>query len=148
MNRIPVYYFGRDYAEKHGQLKAWEESRKVDKQFADEVQKRAGETQSGREIEELADDLIRVYGLERAMTMLARTVHFRTRDAQVSDYIRENADNLPPDWSEWPDELDPCVCCELPDHALNALYLKTVAGLNAQVVYEDEENEDEQEREL
>ena len=147
MNQIPFYYQSRVYAEKQGQLREWEASREADRRFADEVKKRADESLSSVEIGELVDDLIRNYGLERAMIMLARTVQFRAKDAELSDYVREHAANLPPHFNDGLDEIDPCICCELPDRILNAIYMKT-AERTEQTAAEEMEIEDEAEQEI
>ena len=149
MNQIPLYYQNRVYAEKKGQLKEWEASYEADKRLADEVQQRANESLSSSEIGELVDDLIRNYGLERAMCMLARTVQFRERDTQLSLYVRVHSANLPAAINESPNEIDPCICChKLPSLALDALYRKMAERYEEQAISEELENEDEAEQEI
>jgi hypothetical protein len=148
VNQIPVYYQNREYAVKQEQLQKWEASREADRQFADEVHRRAKESLSSHEIGELVDDLIRNYGLERAMVMLARTVQFREQDTQLSLYVRIHAAKRPTGFNESPSEIDPCICCQmLPALALDALYRKMAERFDERTIPEDLENEDEAEQE-
>ena len=148
MNQPPFYYQSRVYAEKQGQLKEWEASRETDKWFVDEVERKAEESLSSHEIGELVNDLIRNYGLERAMMMLARTVQFRTKDAELSDYVRIHAANMPHYENGGLDEIDPCICCHLVPQTLDALYRKMSERVKEFMIIEELENEDETEQEI
>ena len=150
MNQIPFYHLSRADAEKQGQFKEWETSREADEQFVDEVERRADESLSGHEIGELVDDLIRNYGLERAMIMLARTVQFRARDKHISDHVREHAAKLLLASNEEEEPIDPCIYPhKLPPRIADALYRQAAVRLDEQEnIIEEQENEDEAEQEI
>ena len=124
---MPVYYPSSAYAQQHGEQGLWLESHRINLECSSQINSRAAEIYDSRELDLLIEDLIRIYGVERALCVLSRTVQFKDWDARISHAVKERAKQF--DFTQWKQDGDdasegyicPDVCCKSVDYLCHRL---------------------------
>lgn len=115
---LPIYYPSYPYARAHNEVELWRESHRIDMECKGQINRRATESHNSRELDLMIEDLMRIYGLERTMCVLSRTIQFRDWDERISEAVRERAKEVetpdkdkdePQQKNDVLHELDPCV---------------------------------------
>jgi len=116
---LPVYYPSYQYANAHNEAELWRESHRVSRECRGQINRRAMEAHNSRELDLMIDDLIRIYGIERTMCVLSRTVQFKDWDERISQAVKDRAKRFDFKASEYEkedatkkyilDRIDPCV---------------------------------------
>lgn len=116
---LPVYYPSFRYAREHDEVELWRESHRINVECKGQINRRALEAQNSRELALMVDDLIRVYGVERTLCVLSRTIQFKDWDERLSQAVRKRAKRFQFIEQELEDtsatkqyicaDLDPCI---------------------------------------
>lgn len=147
---MPVYYPSFRYAREHNEAELWRESHRVTMECKGQINRRALEAQNSRELDLMIDDLIRIYGLERTMCVLSRTIQYQDWDERLSQGVKVRAKHF--SFKEQVDEgIDPTeryICHDLHPCVLDALYRKLMEKEAEQTAFFESQQEalfDEQE---
>lgn len=120
---MPMYYPSFHYAHEHDETELWRESHRVNMECKGQINRRALESNNSWELDLMINDLIRVYGLERTMCVLSRTILHKDWDERLSQAVKERAKRFHYKQQEYEDrdptkqyichDLDPCILDEL-----------------------------------
>jgi len=141
---LPVYYPSFAYATQHDERELWLESHRVNLECRGQINRRAMEVHDSRELDLMIEDLIRIYGVERTLCVLSRTVQFRDWDARISHAVKERAKQF--DFQEWAldDENDPSeeyVCPDISVHAVDYICRRLMEREAEQLAQEQRRHE-------
>jgi hypothetical protein len=90
----PVYYPSFRYAREHNEIELWGESHRINMECKGQINRRALEANNSRELDLMIDDLIRIYGVERTMCVLSRTIQYKDWDERLSQAIIKRVKHL------------------------------------------------------
>lgn len=123
---MPVYYPSFRYAREHDEIELWRESHRVNMECKGQINRRALEAHNSRELDLMIDDLIRIYGLERTMCVLSRTIQFKDWDERLSQAVKERAKRFKFNEQEYEgnDPTKRYLCHDLHPLILNELFRK------------------------
>lgn len=145
---MPIYYPTFRYAREHDEVTLWRESHRVNMECKGQINRRALEANNSRELDLMITDLIRVYGLERTMCVLSRTIQYKDWDERLSQAVKERAKRF--HFNEYPYE-DPTkqyICHDLDPCILDMLYRKLMEKEAEQVAFDSRQQVFSDEREL
>ncbi len=111
---IPVYYPSLEEADRNDERELWLESYNINMECIRTIEDRAMSAFNTRELDSLITDLAENYGVERAMYVLSRTVHFQEWDGRFNEVVRARAEmfRFPGAQcvkSNYITEIDPCI---------------------------------------
>ena len=88
---IPVYYPSLEEAERSNERNLWLDSYKLNMACRNAIANSELTAFNSRKTESFIKDLVRIYGVERAMYVLSRTVQYRDWDTGFSEIVRSRA---------------------------------------------------------
>lgn len=137
---LPIYYPSYPYAREHNEVELWRESHRIDMECKGQINRRAMESHNSRELDLMIEDLVRIYGLERTMCVLSRSVQFRDWDERISEAVRERAKEFDfQETSEDEPNSKGYILQELDPWALDYLFRRLMEREAQQVAYEQEQ---------
>lgn len=143
---IPVYYPSLEEAAQKDEAALWCDSYNINMDCRNFIQDKAMTAMSSRELDALIGELVRTYGVERAMYVLSRTIQFSDWDARFDQAVLDRAAK-----TDFPDartpreayqvdptaryvaEIDPCVA--------NAIFIKLMELEDEQELTTQTEND-------
>lgn len=147
---MPVYYPTFRYAREHDEAELWRESHRVNMECKGQINRRALEAHNSRELDLMIDDLIRIYGLERTMCVLSRTIQYKDWDERLSQAVRERARGFTFNEQEY-EGVDPTrkyICHDLDPCVLEALYRRLMETEAEQINFDSQQQALSDEQEL
>lgn len=143
---LPVYYPSFAYATQHDERELWLESNRVNIECRGQINRRAMEVHDSRELDLMIEDLLRIYGVERTLCVLSRTIQFRDWDERISHAVRERAKLYDfPEWGEnGNDPSEEYICPDISVDAVDYIcrrLMEREAGQLAQEQRRDIEHE-------
>jgi hypothetical protein len=115
-----------------------------------QINRRALEAHNSRELDLMIGDLIRIYGVERTLCVLSRTIQYKDWDERLSQAVRDRAKRFQFNEREYEDasptrqyichDIDPCV--------LDALYRRLMEKEAEQVAFDSRQQAHADELEL
>lgn len=147
---MPVYYPTFRYAREHDEVELWRESHRINMECKGQINRRALEANNSRELDLMINDLIRVYGLERTMCVLSRTIQYKDWDERLSQAVKERAKRFHFNEQEYQDQ-DPTkqyICQDLDPCVLDMLYRKLMEKEAEQVAFDSRQQVFSDEQEL
>lgn len=145
----PVYYPSFRYAREHDEIELWRESHRIDMECKGQINRRALEANNSRELDLMIDDLIRIYGIERTMCVLSRTIQYKDWDERLSQAVVKRAKLF--SFNEQDNEnsapAKQYICQDLPPGVVDELYRKLMEKEAEQSAYDNRQQvlSDEQE---
>lgn len=135
---MPVYYPSFPYARQHGEIELWRESFRINMECKGQINQRALEANNSRELDLMIGDLIRIYGLERTMCVLSRTIQYQDWDKRLSEAVRERAKRFQFNDPEHKgdDPTEQYICHGLQPCLLDAVYRKLMEKEAEQAAYD------------
>lgn len=91
MDRTPVYRYPGDYAEEHGELKQYRASYKADRACKNAIEEAVDlyHTSNGFDAKSAVREVMKQFGCERVLYILAVTVRHKTHDGRISRSNKE-----------------------------------------------------------
>lgn len=126
---IPVYYPSLEEAARKDEAALWRDSYNINMDCRNFIQDKAMTAMNSRELDSFIGELVRFYGVERAIYVLSRTIQFSDWDSRFDQAVLDRAGQ-----TDFPDartprdgnhvdpttryvtEIDPCVA--------NAIFMK------------------------
>lgn len=145
---MPIYYPTFRYAREHDEVTLWRESHRINMECKGQINRRALEANNSRELDLMITDLIRVYGLERTMCVLSRTIQYKDWDERLSQAVKERAKRF--HFNEYPyaDPTKQYICHDLDSCILDMLYRKLMEKEAEQIAFDSRQQVFPDEREL
>lgn len=148
---IPVYYPSYRYAHEHDEVELWRESHRINMECKGQINRRALEANNSRELDLMIDDLIRIYGVERTLCVLSRTIQYKDWDERLSQAVQKRAKSFQFHEQEYEESFDPTkqyICHDLHPCVLDLIYHKLMEKEEEQANYNTQQHvlfDDEQE---
>ena len=112
---IPVYYPSLEEASRRNEAALWCDSYNINMDCRNFIQDKAMTAMNSRELDSFIGELVRFYGVERAIYVLSRTIQFSDWDSRFDQTVLDRAGQ-----TDFPDartpRIDPCVA--------NAIFMK------------------------
>jgi hypothetical protein len=146
---MPVYYPSFRYAREHNEIDLWRESHRINMECKGQINRRALEAHNSRELDLMIDDLIRIYGLERTMCVLSRSIQYKDWDERLSQAVIKRAKHFSFNEREYEgnDPTKQYICRDLHPCILDELYRKLMEKEAEQAAFDHQQQvlSDEQE---
>ena len=126
---IPVYYPSLEEASRRNEAALWCDSYNINMDCRNFIQDKAMTAMNSRELDSFIGELVRVYGVERAIYVLSRTIQFSDWDSRFDQAVLDRAgrtdfpdartprdENHVDPTTRYVTEIDPCVA--------NAIFMK------------------------
>ena len=126
---IPVYYPSLEEAARKDEAALWCDSYNINMDCRNFIQDKAMTAMNSRELDSFIGELVRVYGVERAIYVLSRTIQFSDWDSRFDQAVLDRAgqtdfpdartprdENHVDPTTRYVTEIDPCV--------VNAVFVK------------------------
>ena len=126
---IPVYYPSLEEAARKDEAALWCDSYNINMDCRNFIQDKAMTAMNSRELDSFIGELVRVYGVERAIYVLSRTIQFSDWDSRFDQTVLDRAgqtdfpdartprdENHVDPTTRYVTEIDPCVA--------NAIFMK------------------------
>ena len=126
---IPVYYPSLEEAARKDEAALWCDSYNINMDCRNFIQDKAMTAMNGRELDSFIGELVRFYGVERAIYVLSRTIQFSDWDSRFDQTVLDRAgqtdfpdartprdENHVDPTTRYVTEIDPC--------AVNAIFMK------------------------
>ena len=126
---IPVYYPSLEEAARKDETALWCDSYNINVNCRNFIQDKAMTAMNSRELDSFIGELVRFYGVERAIYVLSRTVQFSDWDSRFDQAVLDRAgqtdfpdartprdENHVDPTTRYVTEIDPCVA--------NAIFMK------------------------
>ena len=126
---IPVYYPPLEEAARKDEAALWRDSYNINMDCRNFIQDKAMTAMNSRELDSFIGELVRFYGVERAIYVLSRTIQFSDWDSRFDQTVLDRAGQtdfpdarMPRDenhvdpTTRYVTEIDPCVA--------NAIFMK------------------------
>ena len=126
---IPVYYPSLEEAARKDEAALWRDSYNINMDCRNFIQDKAMTAMNSRELDSFIGELVRFYGVERAIYVLSRTVQFSDWDSRFDQAVLDRAgqtdfpdartprdENHVDPTTRYVTEIDPCVA--------NAIFMK------------------------
>lgn len=126
---IPVYYPSLEEAARKDEAALWCDSYNINMDCRNFIQDKAMTAMNSRELDSFIGELVRFYGVERAIYVLSRTIQFSDWDSRFGQAVLDRAEQTDfPDartprdenhvdpTTQYVTEIDPCVA--------NAIFMK------------------------
>ena len=126
---IPVYYPSLEEAARKDEAALWCDSYNINSDGLNFIQAKAMTVMNSRELDSFIGELVRFYGVERAIYVLSRTVQFSDWDSRFDQAVLDRAgqtdfpdartprdENHVDPTTRYVTEIDPCVA--------NAIFMK------------------------
>ena len=126
---IPVYYPSLEEAARKGEAALWCDSYNINMDCRNFIQDKAMTAMNSRELDSFIGELVRFYGVERAIYVLSRTIQFSDWDSRFDQTVLDRAgqtdfpdartprdENHVDPTTRYVTEIDPCVA--------NAIFMK------------------------
>lgn len=135
---MPVYYPSFRYAREHDEIALWRESHRVNMECKGQINRRALEAHNSRELDLMIDDLIRIYGVERTLCVLSRTIQYKDWDERLSQAVKERAKGFSFNEQEYEDASPTrqYICHDLDPYVLDALYRRLMEKEAEQIAFD------------
>jgi len=146
----PVYYPSFRYAREHNEIELWRESHRINMECKGQINRRALEATNSRELDLMINDLIRIYGVERTMCVLSRTIQYKDWDERLSQAVKERAKKFHFNEQEYEGQ-DPSkqyICQNLNPCVLDILYRKLIEKEAEQDTFDHQQQVLSEEQEL
>jgi len=91
---IPIYYSSLDYAYKNKEEELWRENFKLNLGLKKFVDDQASTAYNTRELDGFIHEIVEIYGVERALYVLGRTIQYKEWDGRFSDVVRVHAEQF------------------------------------------------------
>lgn len=126
---IPVYYPSLEEASRKDEAALWCDSYNINMDCRNFIQDKAMAAMNSRELDFFIEELVRIYGVERAIYVLSRTVQFSDWDSRFEQAVLDRAGQTDfPDARTPRDEnhVDPTTryITDLDPCAANAIFIK------------------------
>lgn len=126
---IPVYYPPLEEAARKDEAALWRDSYNINMDCRNFIQDKAMTAMNSRELDSFIGELVRFYGVERAVYVLSRTIQFSDWDSRFDQAVLDRAGQTDfPDARTPRDEnhVDPTTryVMELDPCAVNAIFMK------------------------
>lgn len=146
----PVYYPSFRYAREHDEIALWRESHRINMECKGQINRRALEANNSRELDLMIEDLIRVYGVERTMCVLSRTIQYKDWDERLSQAVIKRAKHFSFHEQEYEgnDPTKQYICPDLPPYMLDELYRKLMEREANQAALDSERYDPETDQEI
>ena len=126
---IPVYYPSLEEAARKDEAALWCDSYNINMSCRNFIQDKAMTAMNSRELDSFIGELVRFYGVERAIYVLSRTIQFSDWDSRFDQTVLDRAgqtdfpdartprdENHVDPTTRYVTEIDPCVA--------NAIFMK------------------------
>ena len=126
---IPVYYPSLEEAARKDEAALWCDSYNINMDCRNFIQDKAMTAMNSRELDSFIGELVRFYGVERAIYVLSRTIQFSDWDSRFDQTVLDRAgqtdfpdartprdENHVDPTTRYVTEIDPCVA--------NAIFMK------------------------
>ena len=126
---IPVYYPSLEEAARKDEAALWRDSYNINMDCRNFIQDKAMTAMNSRELDSFIGELVRFYGVERAIYVLSRTIQFSDWDSRFDQTVLDRAgqtdfpdartprdENHVDPTTRYVTEIDPCVA--------NAIFMK------------------------
>ena len=126
---IPVYYPSLEEAARKDEAALWCDSYNINMDCRNFIQDKAMTAMNSRELDSFIGELVRFYGVERAIYVLSRTIQFSDWDSRFGQAVLDRAgqtdfpdartprdENHVDPTTRYVTEIDPCVA--------NAIFIK------------------------
>ena len=126
---IPVYYPPLEEAARKDEAALWRDSYNINMDCRNFIQDKAMTAMNSRELDSFIGELVRFYGVERAIYVLSRTIQFSDWDSRFGQAVLDRAgqtdfpdartprdENHVDPTTRYVTEIDPCVA--------NAIFMK------------------------
>ena len=126
---IPVYYPPLEEAARKDEAALWRDSYNINMDCRNFIQDKAMTAMNSRELDSFIGELVRFYGVERAVYVLSRTIQFSDWDSRFDQTVLDRAgqtdfpdartprdENHVDPTTRYVTEIDPC--------AVNAIFMK------------------------
>lgn len=126
---IPVYYPSLEEAARKDEAALWCDSYNINMDCRNFIQDKAMTAMNSRELDSFIGELVRCYGVERAIYVLSRTIQFSDWDSRFGQAVLDRAgqtdfpdsrtprdENHVDPTTRYVTEIDPCVA--------NAIFMK------------------------
>lgn len=126
---IPVYYPSLEEAARKDEAALWRDSYNINMDCRNFIQDKAMTAMNSRELDSFIGELVRFYGVERAIYVLSRTIQFSDWDSRFDQAVLDRAgqtdfpdartprdENHVDPTTRYVTEIDPCVA--------NAIFMK------------------------
>ena len=126
---IPVYYPSLEEAARKDEAALWCDSYNINMSCRNFIQDKAMPAMNSRELDSFIGELVRFYGVERAIYVLSRTIQFSDWDSRFDQTVLDRAgqtdfpdartprdENHVDPTTRYVTEIDPC--------AVNAIFMK------------------------
>ena len=126
---IPVYYPSLEEAARKDEAALWCDSYNINMDCRNFIQDKAMTAMNSRELDSFIGELVRFYGVERAIYVLSRTIQFSDWDSRFDQAVLDRAgqtdfpdartprdENHVDPTTQYVTEIDPCVA--------NAIFMK------------------------
>ena len=126
---IPVYYPSLEEAARKDEAALWRDSYNINMDCRNFIQDKAMTAMNSRELDSFIGELVRFYGVERAIYVLSRTIQFSDWDSRFDQTVLDRAgqtdfpdartprdENHVDPTTRYVTEIDPC--------AVNAIFMK------------------------
>lgn len=126
---IPVYYPSLEEAARKDEAALWCDSYNINMDCRNFIQDKAMTAMNSRELDSFIGELVRFYGVERAIYVLSRTIQFSDWDSRFEQAVLDRAgqtdfpdartprdENHVDPTTQYVTEIDPCVA--------NAIFMK------------------------
>ncbi len=92
---IPVYQQSIEYAKEKNELEQWRESREINLELKKYLEDNASRYYNTHRLDELMNTIVKNYGVERSMYLIARTVQDKgSYDGRFFKNVRNRADDF------------------------------------------------------
>ena len=126
---IPVYYPSLEEASRRNEAALWCDSYNINMDCRNFIQDKAMTAMNSRDLDSFIGELVRFYGVERAIYVLSRTIQFSDWDSRFGQAVLDRAgqtdfpdartprdENHVDPTTRYVTEIDPCVA--------NAIFMK------------------------
>lgn len=143
---IPVYYPSLEEASRKDEAALWCDSYNINMDCRNFIQDKAMTAMDNRELDSFIRELVRCYGVERAIYVLSRTIQFSDWDAGFSQAVLDRARQTDfPDARTPRDEyhIDPTAryVIEIYPYVANAIFIRLMELENEQDATTQTEND-------
>ena len=91
---IPVYYPSLEEAARKDEAALWCDSYNINMDCRNFIQDKAMTAMNSRELDSFIGELVRVYGVERAIYVLSRTIQFSDWDSRFDQAVLDRAGRI------------------------------------------------------
>ena len=91
---IPIYYPSLEEASRSDEKPFWLDSYKINMDCKRFIEDRAMTSYNTRELDSFIEDLVKTYGVERAMYVLSRTITYKEWDGRFNEVVKARANNF------------------------------------------------------